>query len=362
MNLKRRELETNGIKIFLEYQWIYCWILFSFSVLWLLLPASYPRFFIYLLPFLLVSLYLWSKKKPIFSSSVIIFIFFNLFALFMLFLNQEISLSNLRDLALISLGILPYLLRLTFKRKQLLFLFISLSILGLIDVFVRFEQIDRWDFVKSISPFESNISLVIGAFSGSIALYPSRFRRLIPLLITILFFKRIAIFGAAIIYFLSLLNIKRSFQKIVAIALIITGMLFSLSQVEIYNTLSKSNINIDAFTMGRYNLSKVFLDEISTMKPLNILFGKGVGSSRLLALEATNGKLDLPHSDYLRLIYEFGFIGTLLYVFIIYKSLSNLPNGRFVMMYLSILFITENILIYPVYHWVYNMITQSSED
>lgn len=349
----------------MDYRWVYCVVVSVHVFLWLLLPSSYPREYLYSLPVFVGLIYLMLSNKVRLSKSLLGLFGFLFISISILFIKESVTESSLKDLFLITLGIFPYMLRIKFKGIHIRFLFLLIVITGFVDSIMRFDGITDFNLLRSVSPFESNISLVIGVFS--IALFQSKSQRIIPILFTILFFKRIAVFGSLIIYLLSFFRDKYfALKKFLPVAAFLIGFLFAFNQIVIFESLSgvliRFNVDINTFTMGRFNISRAFLDEIKAADVSEILFGKGVGSSRYLSLEASNNRLDLPHCDYIRLLYEFGIMGAIIYLLLLIGSLRNTPLGNFVLVYLAVLFLTENILIYPGYHWIFYAVAQSSQE
>jgi O-antigen ligase len=69
--------------------------------------------------------------------------------------------------------------------------------------------------------------------------------------------------------------------------------------------------NPDFFTAGRSRLWDSMIEEIR-MKPI---WGHGSNASEKFVLSATYGILTHPHNDWLRLLYDYGFIGTSIFAF-----------------------------------------------
>ena len=81
--------------------------------------------------------------------------------------------------------------------------------------------------------------------------------------------------------------------------------------------------NPDFFTAGRSHLWDLMIEEIR-MKPI---WGHGANASEEFVLTATWGTLTHPHNDWLRLLYDYGFIGASVFAFCLVAQVIHLLKG-----------------------------------
>ena len=81
--------------------------------------------------------------------------------------------------------------------------------------------------------------------------------------------------------------------------------------------------NPDLFTAGRSHLWDHLEEEIK-IKPV---WGHGSNASELFVLSMTWGTLTHPHNDWLRLLYDYGFVGTSVFVFCMIIQILHLLKG-----------------------------------
>ena len=80
--------------------------------------------------------------------------------------------------------------------------------------------------------------------------------------------------------------------------------------------------NPDLFTAGRSRLWDLIREEIR-VKPV---WGHGANASERFVLSVTWGTLTHPHNDWLRLLYDYGFIGTFIFAFCLVWQVIHLLN------------------------------------
>jgi len=81
--------------------------------------------------------------------------------------------------------------------------------------------------------------------------------------------------------------------------------------------------NPDFFTAGRSRLWDLMIEEIKE-KPL---WGHGANASEVFVLSATWGTLTHPHNDWLRLLYDYGLVGSSVFAFCLVAQVIHLLKG-----------------------------------
>ncbi len=118
--------------------------------------------------------------------------------------------------------------------------------------------------------------------------------------------------------------------------------------------------NPDLFTAGRSNLWDLMKEEIK-VKPA---WGHGSNASEEFVLAMTWGTLTHPHNDWLRLLYDYGFVGTSVFVFCMITQILHLlreakqapPESRILIfagassfLPFVLLMFTDNIILYAAF-------------
>lgn len=267
------------------------------------------------------------------------------------------SINGLKDIVFIATYTLPFfVLR---PSSDLIDLSLTLTI-GFFLLTLPAQEIGQFSLQNSQGLFEGGASFVFGLYAVH---YLSRRKYLVFLICLVLVaitLKRIALLGATAAIFIYLLPIK--IQKIatrpyfilalngcvvLGIFLLTTGWLDN--QVE-----NLTGMNATWLTLGRtHHYLGVVSDVIQN--PINIIFGNGIGSAYQKATIAYEGDFLTPnlHSDTLKILYEYGFI--FFVAFFICLGQGKNIGAQMITIYTSIVFATDNTLIYSNVMFVYMM-------
>lgn len=204
---------------------------------------------------------------------------------------------------------------------------------------------------NSTAPFESGASFVFGAFALYF-LFGKKFLYLgMALILLFLSLKRIAFIGffiCALVYYSPILmrNIilsKFSFLLLnLFCASLILGIGFGLFDDLI---LEATGLNVHHITMGRFSHYLGIVEEIES-SPWSLILGNGIGSAYAFASIHVEGEHTVVnlHSDTLKILFESGFLAFLGFFILLGKS--KRANSRLILLFLMILFFTDNVLIY----------------
>lgn len=206
-------------------------------------------------------------------------------------------------------------------------------------------------FLYSISDTETTYAPVYGVISIYFFLRKKYRYFILAALLTIVASKRIvvaALFGSLLGGILiKRLRIKPMTVTILAVLsnLIFVVLLINLSQGEFNSIIQKvTGLNANHFFMGRVNIYGIALEKF---EPFTLL-GSGLGSTSyylrtsLYATETAN----LIHSDILKLFVETGIVLFLAYITTLYNISKKSPNSIFILLYINILYLTGNTLIF----------------
>ncbi len=219
-------------------------------------------------------------------------------------------------------------------------------------VYGNFHGGFKWDISNSESSFEGNFGFMF-ALLTSFALMQRRYRLVIlSILLSVLALKRIALLAEIGVIFFYWIGERRGklilnspvmvFLNLLLIVIVVSYSTGQFNQIITQLTGQSAN----QFGQGRQEIQAVPSREIIA-HPLNFIFvGKGSGASYELATKgfgSKNQKTNL-HSDLLKLVYEYGFLFFMAFIWLMYSSRSY--NTRLAFLLMNILFLTDNVLIY----------------
>lgn len=256
------------------------------------------------------------------------------------------SINGAKDVFFIASYTLPLLLFNIEKLKiESLFwlytLFFAISTLN--------QNINHFSITESTTFVESASSFVYGAFLIYFLTQKKYFIAALSMIIMLITLKRIALIGVLLCMALWCLpeKIKNNITKTESIlAFNIFGLLiiFAITTGFFNDPIQLiSGKGTAEFTLGRtYHYIGVIADALQN--PKNLIFGNGAGSAYEKAIFDFSNATPNLHSDTLKIFYEAGAIGFVLFFYFIGKSKS--PNHRILIIYTSTLFLTDNVLIY----------------
>ncbi|MBB6612126.1 hypothetical protein H7F15_13835 [Pontibacter sp. Tf4] len=213
----------------------------------------------------------------------------------------------------------------------------------------------------SDAKFESTTSFIFGLFTLFFFFKKQKLHGIFALIFLILSFKRIAILGVFAGLSLHVLLRKNSLfnqhAKFIFITIIIViNFIVPLIQILIatgsFDDIVENLTGITAnhFTQGR----QYIYDAIVGKFGLPSFTGEGIGSlnSYLISKE---DNINNVHSDLLKNLYEFGYIFFALWVFFFYAFLLKRKHigALCLAIYINIVFITDNVMIYYEVMFVY---------
>ncbi len=239
-------------------------------------------------------------------------------------------------------------IRFGFITISIIFLFISAK-----NILMSPFQFNLFRFlIDSQSPFETTMAFPMGMFVIFFSYYNKKALFWTSLIFTLLSSKRIVILALILIYIINRLTPSiRSLNKqaVILIAVIINLIFvyiiiqFSLSKYDPFIE-QYLGLSADYISMGRKSIYENLFsrDEGNWVK---FFFGNGLGTSYV---ETTNflEKEENLHSDVLKLFFDTGLLGLVIWIVFIYK-LGFINKIAFLLtIYLNILYLTDNVLIY----------------
>ena len=239
-------------------------------------------------------------------------------------------------------------IRFGFITISIIFLFISAK-----NILMSPFQFNLFRFlIDSQSPFETTMAFPMGMFVIFFSYYNKKALFWTSLIFTLLSSKRIVILALILIYIINRLTPSiRSLNKqaVILIAVIINLIFvyiiiqFSLSKYDPFIE-QYLGLSADYISMGRKSIYENLFsrDEGNWVK---FFFGNGLGTSYV---ETTNflEKEENLHSDVLKLFFDTGLLGLVIWIVFIYKLAFINKIAFLLTTYLNILYLPDNVLIY----------------
>jgi hypothetical protein len=167
-------------------------------------------------------------------------------------------------------------------------------------------------------------------------------------------FKRIALMGTVLgVAILFIRNAKGKdrarIDYLVVVAMFAVGTVSALFIEDLFyrfvEAFLPAGASVNAWTMGRYELTQALVKDLSERGVVSLIFGKGPGYSEMLTTQATL-LLSNPHDDYLLLLIDLGIFGAVINV----VAWLVLNGGSAVSLalagYTAVLYLTDNTYIY----------------
>lgn len=317
-----------------------------------LISATLPPFrYFYLLTPFLVLIALLADGRAAFPEEIRGYAVFILGGLLFAPLGNK---EGMRDLFLtfsgISVGLLVSVPRIPLQR------IVALTFFSTIAFFVMFgniKDIVKFNFMGSESALESTSAFYMGAFAV-FAVYRRRWwLYLFCLLGTVLFLKRIALLAALAAGAMFLLGERRARWLLNPVTMIIANLIivgvtmaYALGYFD-YFFLHYLNQSANATGQGRQTFLRPPSAEIVADWWRFLFVGKGAGSVYNVMKHTTmlggSGKVNL-HSDLMKIVYEYGFVWYMLVIGAMYSVRGF--RAKLLALFINVLFITDNSLIY----------------
>lgn len=211
-----------------------------------------------------------------------------------------------------------------------------------------------FDIIYSSSPFESNFGYMFALLAVFAWIARNRWLSLLSLVLAVLALKRIAVLGAIVAVAFLLLGERKGrwilnpFVMVVVNLAIVAALLgYALGYFDsqiLYLTGQSAN----QIGLGRRFLLSLPARDIMHAPAHFIFFGAGPGQTYDLA---TAGALSYEkwglHSDLVKILYEYGLVAWVVIIGLMYRSARYALRVAF--LYVNILFVTDNTLIYAFF-------------
>lgn len=246
------------------------------------------------------------------------------------------------------------------EKLSYIFLILTSIIYGAIIIYGDTTQII--DISNSYSPFEN--VFISGISSIFVIFYLFRkqyFISFVFFLVCVLAFKKIVLLALIFIIFLYYTNLIDAIYKpkilvILSIIYLFAVHLFAYGYFDNYIS-DLFQLSANQVSMGRQTLYYDLFEYKSSL--MSILFGNGAGFSSYFVSEISSfsGHLTNIHSDYLKIFLEFGLVFYILFLYLLFVSFSTNNFTKLLAIFLAILFLTDNFLIYAPFMFFFLVIS-----
>lgn len=203
----------------------------------------------------------------------------------------------------------------------------------------------------SVAPFESSASFVFGLFALFFTMEKKYKELIFAIVLMFLTLKRIALLAyivCGLLWLLPLILQKKLLTKMFFLCVnsffVLFIILLAMGWTE-QLIIEYTGRSVNYFTLGRFNHYLGVVEAIA-IAPYHLLIGNGVGSTYPLAAKYAGYTSEVYnlHSDSLKIFFEHGVLFFILF-FLVAAKLYN-TKSKLILLYLSVLFITDNVLIY----------------
>ena len=110
--------------------------------------------------------------------------------------------------------------------------------------------------------------------------------------------------------------------------------------------------SIGAIMAGRFSIYTSLISELEVSSYFDFFFGHGIGSSKFIIGDYIGLSEKMTHNDVLRILFEFGLIGCVIFIISIY-SLAKNRNAFSLIISFNIIFFLTNNFFFPVIHLLF---------
>lgn len=127
----------------------------------------------------------------------------------------------------------------------------------------------------------------------------------------------------------------------------------------IYNFM-QLDVHIEEVMLGRHDMGVELVRELGSRSFGTWLFGAGPGFADALAMRIEGQ--ELPHNDWLKILFDYGVLGSVVFTIFVAFVFSTTPLASALAVLSAIIMMTDNILVYPFYQIPAAMMLAYSEN
>jgi hypothetical protein len=128
----------------------------------------------------------------------------------------------------------------------------------------------------------------------------------------------------------------------------------------LYQT-ANTEVDIEAVMLGRHEIGAELSREIANRSPPESLIGFGAGSANKTTTYLTKGRLTLPHNDWLKLLYDYGALGSAVMTVFLALLFSSSSVGAAIALANAVMMTTDNVMVYLYYQFPVVLMLAHSE-
>lgn len=182
----------------------------------------------------------------------------------------------------------------------------------------------------------------------------------LALALSVLGGKRIGMFAIAVGVLACLFFRRRAFRescraRFTALLLCLAaanGFGVNLTSVSsfVYQNVN-TRVDIEAVMLGRHKINTELLREIENRSAPESLIGFGAGSANKTTTYLTEGSLTLPHNDWLKLLYDYGALGSAVITIFLALMFSSSSVAAAIALANAVMMTTDNVMVYLYYQF-----------
>jgi len=111
------------------------------------------------------------------------------------------------------------------------------------------------------------------------------------------------------------------------------------------------SVHIEEIMLGRHAIAVEMAHDIDSRPLVKSLIGYGPGSANALATLVSDGTLKEPHNDWLKILYDYGILGSIIITVFIALVFSSSTTGAVIALTNAIMMTADNVVIYLYYQF-----------
>jgi hypothetical protein len=130
---------------------------------------------------------------------------------------------------------------------------------------------------------------------------------------------------------------------------IVASNMIEITEYSYYSL--RTSVPIEEIMLGRYAIGSEITRVIDNRSPVESLIGFGPGGADALATRVSTGTLKEPHNDWLKILYDYGVLGSIAITVFIALVFSTSAVGAVIAIASAILMTTDNVVMYLYYQF-----------
>ena len=320
---------------------------------------SISRYGLYLFPAVAIVIIMFKQKMIIRVPPVIFLIAYVATSIIATAVAGVLDWWTIRDFYVISSIIIFASIKAEYDDRSInLFVGIFLLAFLLATTFGIVNAPKEFNFFMSSGLFESTLGYSSGLLATFLLITRRYVAACIVLVVCVLSFKKAAILGifaatfffafCHLVYRLKISNARRAVSIAAFLAsvsmLAIVAVYLEATIDFLFSLFGVVEVTPERFLMGRVHLRNLITDAIGQSSPLELLFGHGLAATDRLISASSN--LTNPHNDYLKIFYDYGALGTLVFIAGMVSVYRRDIVGMSLFVYIAATMVTSNVILY----------------